>query len=100
VPETAARIGEVLASQLREVAAEAGGVVREVRGKGLMIGVELKLRVAPIITRLQESGLLALRSGLIVLRILPPYLITEGDVEFFISVLRTVLHQSIEGGVR
>ena len=56
-------------------------LVREVRGEGLMIGVELRVDVGPILKDLQSRGLLALRAGRTVLRLLPPYLITEEDVE-------------------
>jgi len=91
VPEAAERMGRVLASQLGELAAEEEGLIREVRCKGLMVGLELRLRASPYIARLQERGLLVLKSGLQVLRLLPPYLITEADVDFFMRVLRDVL---------
>ncbi|MCS7145858.1 MAG: aspartate aminotransferase family protein [Nitrososphaerota archaeon] len=91
VPEAAGRMGGLLASRLKEVAAEAEDVVREVRSKGLMAGVELKSRAAPLVSSLQERCVLALRAGLIVLRFLPPYLITERDVEEAVTVLREAL---------
>ncbi len=97
-PEAASRMGEILASQLREVASEFPSVVREVRCKGLMIGVELKVKASPVITALQEAGVLALRAGLIVVRFLPPYLINEEDVGVSISALEKVLQQSVKGG--
>ncbi|MEM0444620.1 MAG: aspartate aminotransferase family protein [Nitrososphaerota archaeon] len=97
VPGKARHMGEILASQLSEVVGEYEGVVRELRHKGLMIGLELRQRVAPIISQLQERGLLALRSGSIVLRFLPPYLITEQDIESGVSILREALSNARKG---
>ena len=51
--------------------------VREVRGLGLMIGVELRGRVTPVLKRLQDLGVLALPAGLNVLRLLPPLIISR-----------------------
>ncbi|RMF82269.1 MAG: aspartate aminotransferase family protein, partial [Chloroflexi bacterium] len=45
--------------------------IREVRGLGLMMGVELRGRVTPVLKNLQEHGVLALPAGLNVLRLLP-----------------------------
>lgn len=62
--------------------------VREVRVKGLMIGVELRFRPGRVLRCLQEKGLLALKAGATTVRFLPPYLVTREDVEWSVSVLR------------
>ncbi len=54
-----------------------GPKVREVRGLGLLIGVELRERVAPVLARLEEEGFLAVAAGATVLRLLPPLVIPE-----------------------
>ncbi len=77
VPSKASRMGEELAKRLKDVESR---LVREVRGEGLMIGVELRTDVGPVLRALQQRGILALRAGRTVLRLLPPYLITEEDV--------------------
>ena len=51
-------------------------IIREVRGKGLMIGVELKFEVKDVLVSLIEKGVLMLYSGRNILRILPPLVIT------------------------
>ena len=61
-------------------------VIREVRGLGLMVGVDLRSRVTPYLRKLQEYGVLALPAGSTVLRFLPPLTITWEDLE-------TVLHR-------
>ena len=54
--------------------------IREVRGRGLMIGIELRGKVAPILKTLQTKGVLALPAGPSVLRLLPPLVITDEDL--------------------
>ncbi len=78
IPSRSAKMGAKLMEALEAVESK---LVREVRGEGLMIGVELRVDVGPILKDLQSRGLLALRAGRTVLRLLPPYLITEEDVE-------------------
>ncbi len=54
--------------------------VREVRGRGLMFGIELRNKVAPVLKMLQERGVVALPAGPTVLRLLPPLVITDEDM--------------------
>jgi acetylornithine/LysW-gamma-L-lysine aminotransferase len=61
--------------------------VREVRGLGLMIGVELKHKVGPLVKALRERGVLALGAGANVLRLLPPLVIAEPDLERVVSTI-------------
>ncbi|MEM0375423.1 MAG: aspartate aminotransferase family protein [Nitrososphaerota archaeon] len=82
VPSKARAAAELLMSGLREIASENGQVVRSVKGRGLMLGLELRFNPAQAIRDLQTRGLLALRAGTTVLRFLPPYLITPEDVEW------------------
>jgi acetylornithine/LysW-gamma-L-lysine aminotransferase len=65
--------------------------VRAVRGRGLMIGIELKGKVAPIIERLMERGVWALPAGLNVLRLLPPLNIPESDLDFALDAITETL---------
>ena len=66
-------------------------IIREVRGKGLMIGVELKFEVRDVLMSLIEKGILMLYSGRNILRILPPLVITEEDITKVLQTLDTVL---------
>jgi acetylornithine/LysW-gamma-L-lysine aminotransferase len=65
--------------------------VREVRGRGLMIGIELRSKVAPVLRTLQERGVLALPAGASVLRLLPPLVIEEDDLWRAIDTVIDVL---------
>ena len=66
-------------------------IIREVRGKGLMIGVELKFEVKDILMDGIENGLLLLYSGRNILRFLPPLVISEEDVTKTLKILDELL---------
>jgi len=66
-------------------------IIREVRGKGLMIGVELKFEVKDVLMSLIEKGVLMLYSGRNILRILPPLVITNEDITKVLQTLDSVL---------
>ena len=66
-------------------------IIREVRGKGLMIGVELKFEVKDILMEGIKNGLLLLYSGRNVLRFLPPLVISEDDVTKTLKILDELL---------
>ena len=66
--------------------------VRAVRGLGLMIGIELKEKVAPILhTLLHDHSIVALNAGSTVLRLLPPLVIGWNELERLALALETVL---------
>ena len=55
-------------------------LIREVRGLGLMVGIELKQKVTPYLQELMARGVLALPAGLTVMRFLPPLVISKEDL--------------------
>ena len=71
-----------LASRLR-----GSRVVREVRGLGLMVGVDLRIIPANVIKCSQARRLLTLKAGSTVVRLLPPYMITLDDIRWGVEVL-------------
>jgi acetylornithine/LysW-gamma-L-lysine aminotransferase len=74
--ERAATLGGAAIGRL---SALVGPKVREVRGLGLMIGVELRERAAPVLARMESDGFLAIPAGATVVRLLPPLVIGEDD---------------------
>jgi len=66
-------------------------LIRAVRGRGLLIGIELSLRVQPYLEALLERGVLALQAGSNVIRLLPPLVITEEQLEQVLDVLEELL---------
>jgi predicted acetylornithine/succinylornithine family transaminase len=65
--------------------------VKDVRGVGLMIGVELAVEAKPVIARMAEHGLLGVAAGTHVIRFLPPLNITRADVDEAVEKLRLAL---------
>jgi acetylornithine/LysW-gamma-L-lysine aminotransferase len=65
--------------------------IREVRGLGLMIGIEMKQKVAPYIKALQEKKIIALNAGMTVIRLLPPLVISYEQIDHLVEVLTEVL---------
>jgi acetylornithine/LysW-gamma-L-lysine aminotransferase len=86
--DRAARLGTAL---LEELLAFDAPIVRAVRGRGLMIGIELKQKVGPILAQLLDRGVWALPAGLNVLRLLPPLTIPEDDLAFALGAIRETL---------
>lgn len=84
----ATRVGAYFVEQLRGLRSPK---IRDVRGRGLMIGVELKERATKYLRGLQEAGVLALMAGPTTLRFLPPLIFTERDVDEVVSVLGRLL---------
>ena len=67
--------------------------IRDVRGKGLLIGVEMDKEVAGIIKRCMEKGLLAASAGPSVLRFVPPLIVTKKDIDMASDILDAVLEE-------
>jgi acetylornithine/LysW-gamma-L-lysine aminotransferase len=76
---------------LEEIAEEHGKVIREVRGLGLMLALQLRKKAGPYLDALMEKGILALPAGSSVLRFLPPLEISPEEIERVIKTLDQVL---------
>ena len=70
--------------------------VREIRGLGLMLGIELKFRVTPVLKTLMERGVIALPAGNTVLRLLPPLIIDNYQIKTAVEQISTALDQLLE----
>lgn len=90
LPERAARLGAHLLEQLQALASTLS-VIREVRGLGLMVGIELRERAQPYLKALAERGVLALTAGNNVIRLVPPLVIEEEQIEQVAAALVEVL---------
>jgi len=66
-------------------------VIRAVRGRGLMVGVEFRTRVTPILRGLQERGVLALPAGSLIIRLLPPLVIDDAQIDAVVTALGETL---------
>ncbi len=84
--EQVGRVGEYFRAGLRELQTK-HSFIREVRGAGLMIGVELDRPGKPYVARGMEEGLLFNATHETVLRFLPPYILTEREVDRALRIL-------------
>lgn len=88
IPRQAAEKGAWLLEHLRALKSPH---VRDIRGLGLLIGLELKQRVQPFLGALLDQGILALPAGPNVLRLLPPLVIGYDDLEIVVAHVGDVL---------
>lgn len=88
LPRQAEVKGAYLLDKLRRIESPN---IREVRGLGLMVGIEMKQKVTPYIKALQEKKIIALNAGLTVIRLLPPLVITYEQIDHLVKVLSEVL---------
>jgi acetylornithine/LysW-gamma-L-lysine aminotransferase len=86
--QQAAELGERFLKGLQAISAPQ---IRQVRGLGLMVAVELKGRAAPYLAELAEQGVLALSAGANVMRFLPPLVISAEDVDTAVEQVAHVL---------
>ena len=88
LPGQAAAKGAYLMEELRSLESP---LIREVRGLGLMVGIELKQKVAPYLQAMQDRHILAINAGLTTIRLLPPLVITREQLDRVVAVLKEVL---------
>jgi acetylornithine/N-succinyldiaminopimelate aminotransferase len=90
IPARAKETGEYFLGELRKLA-ESKSSIREVRGMGLIIGVELDREAGPLLGRLAERGIIALTAGMHVLRFVPPLIISREEIDTLLGALREIL---------
>ncbi|MEX2601526.1 MAG: aspartate aminotransferase family protein [Balneolaceae bacterium] len=78
--------GEYMVKELRE-RTEGWDTVKEVRGTGLMIGVELTFKGAPVVEKMLEKGVLSNCASDTVMRLLPPLVIRQEEMDRLLDVL-------------
>ncbi|MBO1582924.1 ornithine aminotransferase [Bacillus sp. XF8] len=86
--ERSLQLGEKLVGQLQEID---NPMITEIRGKGLFIGIELNEPARPYCEKLKEAGLLCKETHENVIRIAPPLVISEEDLEWAFEKIKAVL---------
>jgi acetylornithine/LysW-gamma-L-lysine aminotransferase len=81
-------LGAYFQEQLRGIRSEK---IREVRGLGLMIGIELKEKAGPYVQKLMEKRVIALLAGATVIRLLPPLVISREQIDTVVAALSEIL---------
>jgi ornithine--oxo-acid transaminase len=88
LPQKAARLGDYLKGRLQELK---GPGILEVRGKGLLIGVQFRAPVRPLCERLMSLGLLAKDTHETTLRLAPPLIITIKQIDAALGIIQRAL---------
>ena len=88
LPGQAEAKGKYLMDKLKQIESPN---IREVRGMGLIIGIEMKQKVASYMRALQERKIIVLNAGMTVIRLLPPLVITYDQIDHLVEVLTEVL---------
>ena len=80
LPERAGRMGKLLLQSLEALRAKYPKAVKEVRGRGLLVGMDMVPPVGDLVTTCRERGLLALTAGDNTLRLAPALIVTEKEI--------------------
>jgi acetylornithine/LysW-gamma-L-lysine aminotransferase len=86
--EKSKTLGEYFLKELRDFKSSK---IREVRGLGLMLGIELKEKAGPYVQKLTEKGVIVLLAGATVIRLLPPLVITKEEIDTVVEALKETL---------
>ncbi len=90
--DRAAELGAWFIGQLKQIESP---LIREVRGLGLMVGIELKQKVTPYLQEVMKYRVLALPAGLTTMRFLPPLVVEQSDLAQVVEAVRQVLSTEI-----
>ncbi|WP_440695962.1 aspartate aminotransferase family protein [Candidatus Pelagibacter sp. HIMB109] len=88
--ENVVKIGEYFEAQLLKLKEKYPSVIEEVRGKGLLRGIKLKSDNAKFINELFEHKMLAVKASENVVRLLPPLIVKEKEIDEAISIIKKV----------
>jgi acetylornithine/LysW-gamma-L-lysine aminotransferase len=88
LPDRAAESGEYFLARLKEIESPK---IKEIRGLGLMIGIELNEKAGPFVHTLMEKGIIVLLAGKYVIRLLPPLIINREEIDYVVETLREIV---------
>ncbi len=87
LPERAYRLGNWFMNELRTLK---NSIIKEVRGKGLLIGVELKKKARPYCEALMQEGILAKETHDFVVRFAPPLVVKKEEINWALPKIKRV----------
>ena len=88
LPGRAAKLGEYTLERVRALCSP---VIKTVRGKGLIIGIELTVPARGVVASCMDQGLLVLTAGDQVLRMVPPLIVTEAEIDEAVGIVGKAL---------
>ncbi len=93
--DNSAKMGEYFKAKLNSLMAEYPDKIKEIRGSGLLIGIEFDASVAKtVFDKLFENGFLTSLCGGTAMRLAPPLIITEKEIDLFVNKLEEILKEN------
>ncbi|EHJ08019.1 ornithine--oxo-acid transaminase [Staphylococcus simiae] len=90
------QLGKKLLKQLQQLDSK---VIKDIRGRGLFIGIELHCNAAPYVQQLIQHGILCKDTHGTIIRLSPPLVISEADIQHIVSACQDVFTNTIELGI-
>jgi len=91
LPEKSRQLGDYLLDELKENLSESK-LIRDIRGKGLFVAIETRIRIKKFILEAIKKGILLLTSGISTIRMLPPLIIKKESLAIVINKLTDILN--------
>ena len=89
--ENVSDVGAYFRSGLESLADAKSDLIKEVRGRGLMLGVQMRGRIGKTMQNLYDRGFLAVASGSTIIRMLPPYIVSSTDIDAALNIIEDSL---------
>jgi len=69
--------------------------IKEIRGEGLLVGVEMDIEVGPLVDAARDKGVLLVSAGANVLRFVPPLIISKNELEQAVKTVGEILQETV-----
>ena len=83
-------ISEYFLSNLNKIQNQYPNIIKEIRGRGLLIGIQLKVDQTKFIKKLMDNNLLTIRAAENVVRILPPLNVKKNEINQSLKIIKKV----------
>lgn len=94
IVEHAAKMGEYFCKKLQQLAKKYPAIIKDVRGKGLLLGIEVSCSNADVVKKAMEKGLILISAGSNVVRLVPPLVIKEEHVDKCCGILDEIFAEA------
>ena len=83
-------ISKYFLSNLKEIQNKYPNIIKEIRGRGLLIGIQLKTDQTKFIKKLMDNNLLTIRAAENVIRVLPPLNVKKSEINLALKIIKKV----------
>jgi acetylornithine/N-succinyldiaminopimelate aminotransferase len=83
-------ISKYFLSNLKEIQNKYPNIIKEIRGRGLLIGIQLKTDQTKFIKKLMDNNLLTIRAAENVVRVLPPLNVKKIEINLALKIIKKV----------